>query len=329
MFPTLPLGGAARKGLVATVLFWALTTSAQAQLLAYESFNYTPGTGFANPTVVPTTATGFADVLGHSGTANASAIVSGSLNYTDGDSVSLATSNNRYQSGHGRLVTLFDLAGTFASYLESGRIGANGSTLYISFILQKASTSNTGYNAFEFYRTSNADSNRVVSLNTYSGQPDANFYLTVGEAANGGTFPSGSESAVNDNLGFTSASATFFVIRFNFGTGTDTAAIYANPLLASEPGTATGQISASDLSFDRIAIASFTSAPAISVDEIRVGTTYLSVATAVPEPATTAALLGAAALALAALRRRRILRAQGHHAACRGQSYWHPAESPE
>jgi hypothetical protein len=304
MSSILPLGGAAKKGFVATALFWALTTSAQAQLLAYESFNYTVGSGFANPTVVPTTATGFADVLGHSGTANASAILSGSLNYTDGNSVSLATSNNHYQTGHGRLVSILDLAGTFASYLESGRIGANGSTLYMSFVLQKATTSNTGYSAFELYRTSNADSNRVISLNTYSGQPDANFHLTVGEAANGGTFGSGSESAINDNLGFTTASATFFVIRFDFGSGTDAATIYANPLLASEPGTATGQISASDLSFDRIAIASFTSAPAISIDEIRVGTTYLSVATAVPEPATTAALLGAATLALAALRRR-------------------------
>lgn len=307
MSPTLPLGGVAKKGFVATVLFWALSTSAQAQLLAYESFNYSAGANFANPTVVPTTATGFADVLGHgSGTASASIIQSGSLNYTDANSVALATSNNHYLNGHGRLVSLFDLSGTFASYLESGRIGANGTSLYISVLLQKASTSNAGYNAFEFYRSSSADSNRVVSLNTYTGQPDANFYLTVGELPNGGTFGSvGGESGINDNLGFTTASATFFVFRFDFGSdGTDTVTIYANPLLSSEPGTATGQISANDLSFDRIAIAAFTSAPALSVDEIRVGSTYLSVATAVPEPATNAALLGSAALALAALRRR-------------------------
>lgn len=309
MFPTLPLGGAARKGLVATVLFWALTTSAQAQLLAYESFNYTPGSFFATSGGTATTATGFTGNLAWDyGTTSASILQSGSLSYTDG-SMALVTSNNFYENGHGRLSSTFDLSGggPFAAYLESGRIGANGTTIYLSFIYQKTTTSTAGFaSGLELFRGGYNDPGRVLSLNTWSGHSVADYHLTVGEGANGGSWAGGAASSTNADLGFVTAAATFFVIRIDFGAGTDTARIYANPLLSSEPGSATGQVSASDLSFDRIASSTFSGAPSGYLDEIRVGTTYLSVAaaTAVPEPATAAALLGAAALVLAALRRR-------------------------
>ncbi len=308
MSPTLPLGGAAKKVFVATVLFWALTTTAQAQLLAYEPFNYSPGAFFATSGGTATTATGFTGNLAWDyGTTSASILQSGSLSYTDGASMALATSNNYYENGHGRLSSTFDLSGggPFAAYLESGRIGANGTTIYLSFIYQKTTTSTAGYaGGLELFRGGYSDPGRILSLNTWTGHSIADYHLTVGEGANGGSWGGGAASSTNADLGFVTAAATFFVIRIDFGAGTDTARIYANPLLASEPGSATGQVTASDLSFDRIANSNFGGAPSGYLDEIRVGTTYSSVATAVPEPATTAALLGVAALALAALRRR-------------------------
>jgi hypothetical protein len=289
--------------LAAAALF--LTPAARAQLLAYESFNYSPVGSFAVGGT-PTTATGFSgNVLWDFGTSTASLLQSGSQSYSDGSST-LSTANNHYENGHGRLVMNLDVSGggPFASYLESGRIGANGTTLFVSFLYRNIATSASGYSGFEFFRGTNTDPNRILSTNAWSGHSSTNFHLTVGEGANGGIWGGGAESAINDNLGFINASVNFFVIRFDFGSGTDTATIYANPSL-SGLGSATGQVTDDDLSFDRIGNSTFTGGAALLVDEIRVGSTYAGVA-AIPEPGSAALCAGLAALAVIALRRRRL-----------------------
>jgi hypothetical protein len=282
----------------------SLAPTTRAQLLAYESFNYSTGSSFATGGGTATTATGFTGNLDwHSGTPSASLLQSGSQSYNDGSN-SLPTANNHYENGHGRLAMSLDVSGggPIASYLESGRIGANGSTLYLSFLFRNTTASTTGFTALELFRTNSTDANRVLALNAWTGHSAANFHLTVGEGANGGTWGGGAESGINDNLGFINSSVNFFVIRFDFGTGTDTATIYANPSL-SGLGSATGQVTAADLSFDRVSNSSFSSGPPILVDEIRLGSTYASV-TAIPEPGTVALWAGVAAFGLVWIRRR-------------------------
>lgn len=307
MAPTPHLGLSVRSAALAVVLGLSLPTVARAQLLARESFNYSPGTSFAVGNSTATTATGFSgNLFWGFGTTSASILQSGSLGYTDGNSVALSTGNNYYENGHGRLALGLDVSGggPFASYLESGRIGANGTTIYLSFLYRNTTGSTSGYSAFELFRGGNTDSNRILSTNTWSGQASGNYHLTVGEGANGNVFGGGAESAINDNLGFINSVVNFFVIRINFGAGgTDTATFYANPLLGAEPGSPTGQVSAGDLSFDRVATSVFGGAPPILLDEIRVGTSYLAV-TAVPEAGSTALLVGIAALSFIAFRRR-------------------------
>lgn len=294
-----------RKATLLVALLLALSATARAQLLAYESFNYSPGASFATGGSTATTATGFSgNLVWDFGTTTASIIQSGSLGYTDAGPVALTTSNNFYENGHGRLAATFDVSGggPFASYLESGRIGANGTTIYLSFLYRNTTASSAGYSGFELFRGSNVDANRILSTNTWTGQANSNFHLTVGEGANGGTWGGGVTSGINADLGFINSSVNFFVIKIDFGSGTDTATFYANPLLSS-PGSAAGTVSAADLSFDRIANSVFSGAPPLYIDEIRIGTTYAAV-TAIPEPGTAAILSGFAALGLIALRRR-------------------------
>lgn len=300
-FPSVPIA------CLAVVFLSVMATSAHAGILAYEGFNYAPGNqfGLSSPA---TTATGFSGNFHFFGedltiAPNASQIVAGSLGYTDGASQVLATSANHYENGHGRLSETFNTSGggPFASYLEGSNIGANGKTLYLSVAYKLGALTGTGYGAFELFRGSDTDPNRILSLNTFAGHPSGNLFLDVGEGANSGTF-GGSPSKESD-LGFVNTNTNFFVFRFDFGTGgTDTVSVYANPLLGSEPVSPIAQVSASDLSFDRIANSTFSGGPAQSIDEIRVGTSYASV-TGVPEPGT--AFVGVLLLGVAAARRRR------------------------
>ena len=286
---------------------WPVTAMATPQLLSYESFNYTPGAAFGLATT-PTTAMGFSGNFEFLGedlniAPGASTISPGSLSYTDGNSLSLGTSNNQYQNSHGRLLESFDTsgAGPFAPYLESGRIGANGTTLYISFLYQVAAPTG-GYNGFELFRGTSADSGRILSVDQYTGHGSANYYLTVGEGANAGSF--GGSPTTDANLGFTNTSVNLFVLRIDFGVGgTDTVSIYANPLLGTEPGSPTGQVTASDLSFDRISNSTFSGGAMQMLDEVRVGTTYASV-TPTPEPSVPVLAAGVAIVLLGGMRRR-------------------------
>ncbi len=287
-------------------LAWPVPT--EAATLAYESYNYSPGTAFAN-TPTATTAAGFTGNFTFLGedlniAPGASTIGSGSLGYTDSNSNALTVSNNQYQNGHGRLLENLNTTGggPFASYLEGVNLGANHTTLYISFAMQ-IGASPAGYNGFELFRGTSADSGRIASVNIWTGHGSGNYFLTVGEGANGGNF--GGSGTSDANLGFSNTSVNFFVLRLDFGAaGTDTLSIYANPLLATEPGAPTGQVSASDLSFDRISNSTFGGGAPQAVDEIRVGTTYASVTT-VPEPSTMALLSMAAGAVATAGRRRR------------------------
>ncbi|MEP6668234.1 MAG: hypothetical protein ABJF10_03725 [Chthoniobacter sp.] len=286
---------------------WPVTACATPQLLAYESYNYTPGNAFGLA-VTPTTAMGFNGNFEFLGedlniAPGASTISAGSLSYTDGNSLSLGTSNNQYNNGHGRLLESFDTtgAGGFAPYLEGSNIGANGTTLYISFLLRVASPTG-GYNGFELFRGTSADSGRILSVNQYTGHGSANYYLTVGEGANSNVF--GGTPTTDANLGFTNTNVNLFVLRIDFGVGgTDTVSIYANPLLGTEPGSPLGQVTASDLSFDRISNSTFSGGAVQMLDEVRVGTTFASV-TPAPEPGATVLLGGVAVVLLGGMRRR-------------------------
>jgi len=286
---------AIRNAALSVALLLALTSSAHAQLLAYEPFNYSAGTGFNS---IPTTATGFTgSVRFEYELPVISTIGSGSLYYDDGVNA-LPTSSNYYYNGHGALFENFDTTGAFASYLRGSAIGANGTTLYMSVLIKIVGPQNN-FAGFALSRGGDPDANRVLSIDTWTGHTSSDYFVTKWSPTN--------IDAGDADLGFVNQTSNLFVLRFDFGnSGTDTVSVYANPQLGVQPGSPTAQLTGSDFSFDRMDIRDF-GAFTISADEIRVGTTYASVAP-IPEPGETTLLAGAATLALAALRRRALAR---------------------
>jgi hypothetical protein len=284
------LSGIVRVFAVAAVILAVSGTMARAAQLAYEPFDYPPGTLNGG---TPTTAAGFAGTWSRliANPGDYGAVTAGSLSYPD-----LPTSDNKLENGHNILGESLDtsLAGPFAAYLDvNGNIGLDGTTLYMSALLSQSVTNHI-FTAFDIFRDGILDANRRASIDVWTGHGDASQWYVTGWIPTNtphSAAPLGGGPVTNTNL---------FVLKFTFGLGNnDTLAVYTNPTLGSEPGSPTGSISGLDLSFDMVGTAHFSNG-IITADEIRVGSTYRSV---VPEPSA----LAAAALAVAGclLRQRR------------------------
>ena len=276
---------------LAAAVIALLTSGARAQLIAYEPFNYPPGDITAS---TASTAMGFTGNWERliPGSPDYGAVTAGSLSYP-----ALPTANNKLENGHNILATQLDtaVAGPFAAYRDlNGDIGLDGTTLYMSVLLQQSVT-NQIFTAFDVFRNSFNDSDRRASIDIWTGHGGdiSQWYVT-------GWIPTNTPHSAAPVGGGPVTNTSLFVLKFTFGLGdNDTLAVYTNPTVGgAEPGSPTGSITGLNLAFDRVGTAHFSNG-FITADEIRVGADYASV---VPEPSMlTLGVLGAGML----LRRRR------------------------
>lgn len=262
--------------------------TARAALLAYEGFGYQPGAAL--------TGQGNSSDPGWAGSWNKTSgdadVLAGSLVYSDleysGNSATLGADQycraNRFPdtSAGGP----FGLAGL----VDGGKIGADGTTLYLSF-LQRIATVPSG--SLPYYAIELSDGNGNADRVLLVGHDDKATPYYVAR-----TYSNESGSEISTSLGTENADVNFYVLKFSFGAGDDDLVeIYRNPSLGGEPAAPTATLGGLslgyDFSFDRIALARFVgNTPIVDFDEIRFGTTFADVAP-VPEPGSLVLLLAA------------------------------------
>ena len=273
---------------------WALALSplsTTATLLAFDDFN--GGTGSAALGSGGTTSFGWGgDWTNQTGTGQFSGGTPTDLttNTFDPSGVTLGFLGSSNERAGRNLDT--SGGGNFAAYLDgSSNIGADGTTLYLSFLLGTGDGV-TNYYGLELHRDGDNDAARILQV---AAESNAALDLRANNTASTG----------ENFFTQTSRVADTFVVELSFGAGTDQARVYVNPLYNQPQGasTANATITASDLSFDRISFGNF-SGRFIDFDDVRVGTSWADVAgaTAIPEPSTVALLLGG--LSVLSLRRR-------------------------
>lgn len=234
-------------------------------LLAYEPFDYNAGNGNL---VGQSGGFGWAapwQTVNGSGEAIASGSLIGDTNVPTGyDALSIG--NSAYLPTWQRDGRYLDISsgGSFDAngYLNAnGNIGAEGKTLYVSFLQQP--NVNTSFYEFEFHRLDLGDGGRVGGVGNDTG--DAYVYLRT--------------PAVNQkSIGPGNTNVNFYVVRIDFKGGNDSVRVYQNPILATEPSTPTLlQDNAGDMSFNGISFGAFLGTTTVRHDEVRIGTSWAAV----------------------------------------------------
>ena len=247
-------------------------TLTAAQPLAYEGFDYAAGSanltgmtgGIGWGAAWQTVNGGSADTVASSlvATGNAPA---GFDTASQGNSCNLA--NNR------RVGRMLDttVGGAFGSggYLDAnGRIGADGKSIYISFLQQP--NGSTSFYEFELHRDDLGDPGRIGGIGNDQGS-STNVFLRSGAA----------QTAVGPG----SFAVNFYVVRIDFKPGNDDIYIYQNPTSATEPGVPTlTKLATADMSFNGISLAAFVGSRTVAHDEIRIGATYADVVSGSSRP---------------------------------------------
>src|SRR5262245_14485069 len=252
------------KYLLCVAIF--LPLGVRADLLSYEGFNYPPGS-----------IAGQNDGSGWSGTwvdvsANsAESTVAGSLlagtNMPAGFD-GRSSGNSLFVANGSRAGRALDTSanGPFgqAGYLNgSGNIGANGKTLYLSFLQQPSSA---GYfYEFEFHRDNLGDLGRTAGIGNDLGN-STQVHLRA---------PAGTHTP----MGVGNTNVNFYVVRIDFKSGNDDVTVYRNPTsnLESENDPVLVKLAVSDMSFDGISMGAYLNGVTVKHDEIRIGTTWASV----------------------------------------------------
>ncbi len=257
-----------RRLLAPVMLAGALLASAatsKAALMAYEGFSYSTGSGnlsgqnggFGWGATWQTVNNGASSVQSGSLVAGANA-PAGYDSYSTGN---FAFTPNNTRSGRFLDTSAGGSFGT-KGYLNGGNIGANGKTIYISFMQQPNGT--TSYYEFEFHRGDLGDPGRIGGLGNDSGG-NTDVYLRV-------------PAAGQTSIGPGSTSVNFYVVRIDFLGGNDTVKVYMNPTSGTEPVSPTLNMpSAGDMSFNGLSFGCFNNGRTVAHDEIRVGETWADV----------------------------------------------------
>ena len=240
-----------------------LVTHVQGALVLNDSFSYSDG---------PIVGASGSSWTTHSGTAGQANVVSGQLSLTEAESedVNTALSGGPY--------TVASAAVLYSSYTVSfGALPSGGGAYFAHF-----RDTGTGFRARVFTSTTNA--------------APGSFRLGIGNSS-GATATSG-QIGVDLSLNTTYTVVT----RYDVASGLST--IWLNPVAETDPGVtasdAPGLIDISSYGF-RQSLATGSGMGTLTVDDLRVGTTFAEV---VPEPSTIALLcLGAVALLARRFRR--------------------------
>jgi fructan beta-fructosidase len=176
----------------------------------------------------------------------------------------LARGGSAWQANNGRTGRRIDtsLSGSFGrlGYLnDSGLLGADGKTLYVSFIQEPDGTGL--FYEFEFHRGDLGDPGRIAGIGNDLASTTVNFRLTDGTQ-----LPIGSGST----------DPALYVIRIDYRAGNDDVCIYRNPRFAEETNNepVLTLISAGDFSFDGFSFGAYLNDRSVRHDEIRCGATW-------------------------------------------------------
>lgn len=236
-------------------------------LLAYEGFNYgQSSTDIGGSDGGLGWAAGWVNVAGGASQSSSNSLLAGANAPTGFDIRSVAGS--LFQPNTSRKGRFLDCSptGNFAmhGYIDgSGNIGADGTTLYISFLQQPNSVSL--FYEFEFKRDDLGDGGRMAGIGNDTGDSDVHFRAQV---------PAGGASTFWD-LGPGNTNVNFYVMRIDFKPGNDDVFIYRNPTASTEPATPTLAVSnIADMSFDGISLGAYVNNVTASYDEVRFGMTW-------------------------------------------------------
>jgi fructan beta-fructosidase len=237
-------------------------------LLAYEGFDYPNGTGNLPG---QNGGTGWAGAWANIG-GNAANVVTGSLSAGTNEPAGFdlySEGNATFQPNASRSGRYLDCSagGNFAAYgyLDTnGNIGANGKTLYLSFLQQPNSPGQ--FYEFEFHRGNLSDPGRMAGIGNDVGDSDVHFRVEA---------PAGGTSTFWD-LGPGNAKVNFYVVRIDYKNGNDDVYIYRNPTNASESANVPAATlpGVGDMSFDGISFGAYLNNLTVTHDEVRLGLTW-------------------------------------------------------
>lgn len=258
--------------LVASNSFGAVTsavTTAFANfgaLLAYEGFDYPAGVGnIAGQNGGIGWNGPWSNLAGDSGD-----ILAGNLSAGSNGLIALDThsaGNHAFQPNGTRIGRFLDCGsnGVFDSrglIDANGNIGADGKTLYISFLQQPNDTSK--FYEFEFHRGDLGDPGRIAGIGNDTGLTTVNFRA-----------PDGTQTS----LGAGSTNVNFYILRIDFKPGDDDVYVYRNPTNTNEPANTPTltKLGTGDMSFNGVSLAAFVNNRTVAHDEIRFGLTWSDV----------------------------------------------------
>jgi len=244
-----------------------IPSGSQAAQMAYEGFDYSTGSDNLTGQAGGSGWNGaWQNVNGVNANVIAGSLVAGASSPTGVDARSTGNSVNLPNAR--RVGRLLDTSanGPFGSrgYRDAnGRIGADGTTIYVSFMQQPNGTGI--YYEFEFHRDNLGDGGRIGGIGNDSGSPGGNVNLRAG-------------GTNNYSLGAGTTAVNFYVVRIDFKAGNDDVYVYRNPTSATEPGVPTlTKLAVSDMSFNGISFGAFVGSTTVAHDEIRLGQTWADV----------------------------------------------------
>jgi fructan beta-fructosidase len=257
---------------VSALLLLIVLLPCRASLLAYEGFSYPTGTNLLSLNGGTGWNGGWVDVGGAGGVTVHAGNLTGGVNAPGGYDAR-STGNSAFVANGNSYGRMLDCSirgpfGTHGMIDANGFIGANNTTLYISF-LQQPSIVNNHFYEFQFHRDNLNDPGRVAGVgNDLIGGANVNFRVEAPAGGNSTFFQVGpGDPGVN-----------FYVVRIDYLNGNDNVYVYRNPASNTEPGTPTlAVIGAGDMSFNGISIAAYLNGCTLAQDEIRMGLTWADV----------------------------------------------------
>jgi signal transduction histidine kinase len=237
----------------------------QDAMLAYDDFDY-PVRDLSGQRGGEGWSDNWSDDLGPATKVSAGSLVGETNVPTDYNAQSLG--NSAFIPNGGRVGRYLDCSvnGPFSicGYLNPiGRIGADGTTLYISFLQQPAKTAM--FYEFELDREHEcvASIGNDTSTNNVNLRVPALSFTTIGPG---------------------STNVNFYVMRIDFKRGYNVVRVYHNPTSITEPATSTATLTnCGDMSFNRISLAAFANSNMMRFDQIRIANSWRYAIRAAPQ----------------------------------------------
>lgn len=188
-----------------------------------------------------------------------------------GHATQLAQQNRIRRALSTSLGGVFDSAGLVENQDGQRLVGANGQTVYLSF-LQRVSKIDDGFYGLELHR-GDGNKNRVLCIG--NGAEGAGYGVTSNYNAYGKTNYA--------RLGKESVTANLIVVKIEYGRQhRDVVTVYRNPRSLLDETVAMKEAESvvrllGNFAFDRISLGNFDETKQHEVDELRVGTTYRAV----------------------------------------------------